>query len=147
MVDEQVVLAKISQARRHLGRVRTRLPADRQTFLDDVDTQDIVVHNIWLALQSCIDLAAHVVADEGLGQPRGLVDLFELLGRGHILDPDLSRRLRQAAGLRNIIVHEYVRLDLDLVYNIASNDLADLDAFLLAVAEHFHLDSPSDGWE
>jgi uncharacterized protein YutE (UPF0331/DUF86 family) len=141
VVDEQVLLAKVSQVRRHLRRVRDRLPPGEKTFLDDEDLQDVVVHNLWLALQSCIDIAAHVVADEGLGQPSGLADLFDLLGEHQIISSDLARQLRKAAGLRNIIVHEYVRLDLAMIYRIAKGDLTDLDALLLAITDHFNLGS------
>jgi uncharacterized protein YutE (UPF0331/DUF86 family) len=141
MVDEQVLLAKISQARYRLRRVRARVPAEVEQFRRDQDVQDIVVHNLWLALQSCIDLAAHVVSDEGLGQPAGLADLFDLLGQHGVLDAGLTRRLRRAAGLRNVIVHEYVRLDLELTHHLASHELSDLNAFLRAISDHFRLDS------
>lgn len=81
------------------------------------------------------------MSDEGLGQPGSLADLFELLGQHRILDADLVQRLRRAAGVRNIIVHEYVKLDLALVHRIALNGLSDLDAFLLAIADHARNDA------
>lgn len=139
MVDEQVLLAKVSQVRRRLRRVRDRLPEDEETFLADEDLQDVVVHNLWLALQSCIDIAAHVVADEGLGQPSGLAELFDLLGQHRIIETELAQRLRKAVGLRNIIVHEYVRLDMAMIHRIAKEGLTDLEALMLAIADRFNL--------
>lgn len=144
MVDEQVLLAKISQVRRHLRRVRDRLPRSEETLLADEDLQDVVVHNLWLALQNCIDIAAHVVADEGLGQPSGLAELFDLLGQHQIIPTELVAPLRKAAGLRNIIVHEYVRVDIALIYRIASAGVSDLETFLLAIVDRFGLGNDAE---
>ena len=115
---------------KYINRVRQKANIELAKFKRDLDCQDIVVFNLQKAIQSCIDIAAHVVADEGLGQPTGLADLFDLLGEHQIISSDLARQLRKAAGLRNIIVHEYVRLDLSLIYRIAKEDLTDFEALI-----------------
>jgi len=136
VVDEQVLLAKVTAVRAHLDRVRQRLPQDEGRFSSDMDVQDVVLHNLWLAIQGCIDIAAHIVTDEGLGQPSSMAALFDLLHAQSILDANLADRLRRATGLRNLIVHEYVRLDLSLVFQIARDDLGDLESFLAVALHH-----------
>ncbi len=67
MVDKDVLFAKISSVNKHLDRVKKQstLPLDR--FLASPDVQDIVLFNLHLAIQNCIDMAAHIVSEQGLG--------------------------------------------------------------------------------
>lgn len=88
--------------------------------------------SLQLALQVCIDIAAHVVAEEGLGAPEDNRGLFAGLAGAGVLEGDLARRLGTAAGLRNALVHAYADLDDRLVF-AALEDLDDLRAYARAV--------------
>jgi uncharacterized protein YutE (UPF0331/DUF86 family) len=137
MVDEAVFFAKITDARRHIDRIRNKAPASEEIFLADRDTQDIVLHNLQHAIQDCIDVASHVVADEGLGQPSSLRDVFELLVAHRLLEQSLAASLEQAVGLRNLMIHEYAQLDLPRVYRAATEDIADLEEFVHEMVDRF----------
>lgn len=142
MVREEVLIAKISSVRHHLRRIRDRLPGSEESFVTDEDARDIVVHNLWQAIRGCIDLAAHVVSDEGLGQPSQLGELFDLLAEAGVVPLELAARLRRAVGLRNIMAHEYVRLELPIVYRAARYERGDIEAFLLRLVDRF---GPGEG--
>ena len=91
MVDRDLVLAKVETLERSLARIDA---AQGRAGLDALDRQDIVVLNLQRAVQAMLDLAAHVVAREGLGVPDELAASFELLKRAGILDDDLADRTR-----------------------------------------------------
>ena len=84
-------------------------------------------------IEACVDIAQHVCAAEGWGPPANNGDAMRVLGRHGVLDPDLADRMRQAVGFRNVLVHEYVEVD-DAVVVTRLNDLADVEAFVAAVA-------------
>ncbi|MDQ1634306.1 MAG: hypothetical protein QOJ32_1115 [Frankiaceae bacterium] len=86
------------------------------------------------AIEACIDAAQHVCASEGWGPPETNGEAFVLLGRHGALPPALAGRLRQAAGFRNVLVHDYVTVD-DSVVVARLTDLSDLDAFVSAVVK------------
>ena len=79
MVDRDLIVAKASTVRRHLDRVATKTGSDVSSFLEDIDRQESVLFNIQLAIQNCIDIAAHIVSDEGLGVPGSTNEMFYLL--------------------------------------------------------------------
>jgi uncharacterized protein YutE (UPF0331/DUF86 family) len=82
-----------------------------------------------LAIEACIDIASHVVAAEGWPPPATARDAFRVLASHGRLPAELAERLGAAAGLRNLLVHDYVSVDLDQLARIVRDDLADLRHF------------------
>jgi uncharacterized protein YutE (UPF0331/DUF86 family) len=62
-------------------------------------------------------------------------DAFLILSERSVIDPDLCARMVRAKGFRNVLVHEYVEIDPELLYGHLQNGLSDLWAFAEAVAE------------
>jgi len=139
MVDRDLVLAKVEILERCPARIesaRNRSAAG----LDALDVQDITVVNLQRAIQAMIGLAAHVVAREGLGVPDSLAASFQLLEQASILDADLSLRMRRMTGFRNIVVHEYRRLDPAILEAIVRERLGDLRAFARLILVRFGIE-------
>jgi uncharacterized protein YutE (UPF0331/DUF86 family) len=84
------------------------------------------------AIEACVDAAQHVCSSQGWGPPADNVDAMRVLGRHGVLDPELAERLRRAVGFRNLLVHEYVEVDDDIVLSRLA-DHADLAAFVAAL--------------
>lgn len=91
--------------------------------------------NLFVALQHCLSLAAHWLADEGRKVPAGYRDLFLSLADTGTLEAGLASRLAGAAGLRNLIAHRYGVIDWTRIHAIASHDLDDLLAFCAQLAQ------------
>lgn len=130
MVDKDIILAKSSAVRKHIKRIKDLPLKDFQTFQNNPDYQDILLFNIQLAVQNCIDIAAHIISDEDLGIPGSTNEMFYTLEENGYLTRDITEKMVRAVGFRNLIVHEYVNLKLDRVYEISKKDLNDLDVFL-----------------
>ena len=94
-----------------------------------------MVFNLQMAIQNCIDIAAHIVSDEGYGVPGSSNEMFYMLEEHSLLDKSLTEKMVRAVGLRNLIVHEYGTIDLKKIYHLASNDLADLDDFIKTIVD------------
>jgi uncharacterized protein YutE (UPF0331/DUF86 family) len=136
MVDRDLVLAKVATLERCLARIDT---VRERPGLNPLDRQDILVLNLQRAVQAMLDLAAHVVAREGLGVPDDLAASFDLLKRAGLLDEELTDRMRRMTGFRNVAVHEYRKLDPSIVDSIVRNRLGDLRAFAKIVLERFRI--------
>ena len=133
MVDRDLIIAKASSVRRHLKRVVEKRGHDVEKFLKDFDCQDIVSFNLQLAIQNCIDIAAHVISEEGLGMPGSFTEMFYLLEENGYLSGELTEKMVRAVGFRNLLVHEYGKIDLKQVYQIASDHIEDLNKYLLYI--------------
>jgi uncharacterized protein YutE (UPF0331/DUF86 family) len=138
MVDRDILLAKIASIRKHLDRVQSATRGEPQS-LDILDIQDIFVLNLQRAVQATVDLAAHIVADEKLGLPDSLKENFVLLERAQIIQPSLSKRLQAMVGFRNIAIHDYERLDLNILKALLQHHLVDLEEFSKTVTERYRV--------
>ena len=138
MPDRDVVLAKIAAIQKCLRRIKdvTGLDPDR---LDELDLQDIFVLNLQRAIQSAIDLATHVIASEGLGISDTVRGNFVLLKNAKIITQSLSRKMQSMVGFRNIAIHDYQTLDVDILKSILSKHLKDLEQFYTTLLTHFNI--------
>jgi uncharacterized protein YutE (UPF0331/DUF86 family) len=96
-----------------------------------------------VALQECVSLAAHWLADEGLVVPPTYGEVFRSLGERDIVPVDLAARLAAAFGFRNLVAHRYGALDWARVHAMASEDLDDLLTFCIALARRASDDAPA----
>lgn len=135
MVDRDVVLEKVKQIQRCLKRIYDRT-GGRARNLSDIDVQDIVVLNLQRAIQSSLDLAAHIIADEGLGLVSELRENFVLLERKKIISKKLSEKLQRMVGFRNIAVHEYAEIDDEVLEAILDHHLKDIELFYKCVLKY-----------
>jgi uncharacterized protein YutE (UPF0331/DUF86 family) len=65
MVDRDLIAAKLAELADRVARVRTRCPPTVEELSEDRDALDVVSFNLMLAVQSCADIASHIIADEG----------------------------------------------------------------------------------
>jgi uncharacterized protein YutE (UPF0331/DUF86 family) len=89
------------------------------------------------AIQGCVDLAAHIVSDEGYGMAGSMNEFFYLLSGRSVISVDLQEKLIRAVGFRNLVMHVYAKLDLNQVYDIASNGIKDLEDFIGIIVRRF----------
>ncbi len=136
MPDRDVVLAKVATIRKCLDRIREVTDLDPGK-LEDINRQDIFVLNLQRAVQACIDLASHAVASEALGLPEKVRDNFSILREKGVVDPELASKMEKMTGFRNIAVHNYQALDLDILKSILSNNLKDLEDFYSALLQYW----------
>jgi uncharacterized protein YutE (UPF0331/DUF86 family) len=107
---------------------------DRATFVQRADLHHLAERYLHLACECVLDIAHHVIADQGYRQPTSYRDAMEVLREAGHLDADLSKRLAQWIGLRNVLVHFYVGVDHGRVHDAIRDDLDDLRAFTRAMA-------------
>jgi uncharacterized protein YutE (UPF0331/DUF86 family) len=108
-------------------RDKTRTDFDRDPYL-----RDIVERNLEIAAQCCIDISHRIIAVQGARKPVDYQDAILSMGELGVLPPEFARHLAPLAGFRNILVHEYVRVDWDRVYR-ALHNLEDLERFAALV--------------
>lgn len=129
MLDSQDILRKLER----LSSEREKLEATRRLSREEFQTtplvKDATCYSFIVAIQSCIDIASHLVASLGLRKPMGSRDLFTALAEEEILSRELVADLEGMVGFRNILTHEYWIVDFDRVYDSLQEDLGDFDQF------------------
>jgi uncharacterized protein YutE (UPF0331/DUF86 family) len=128
MADD-VVLNKAASIERCLQRVREEYAGDMQNLVANQTKQDAIILNLQRACETAIDLGMYVVSQRKLGVPQDSRDAFMLLQAAGILSVNLATRMQRMVGFRNVAVHEYTRLNLDVVLAIITTQLDDFRTF------------------
>lgn len=124
-------LAELRQHLDHLARIRPRVTS-AQTLHGDLSLRNDVLHSLQTVCQVVIDVAAELSARRG-ERFEDYTEAVRNLGRDPRLAP-LVPALAVLPGVRNVLVHEYVTLDLDRVGQ-ALDGLAPIERFLHIVAD------------
>jgi uncharacterized protein YutE (UPF0331/DUF86 family) len=131
MTDPDLILKKLARIEtcvrelRDLGRP--------STLGNDVRERRFVEHTLQIAVQAAIDAASHVVSDERLGEPRTQRELFDLLAASGWIEAPLAETLKRMTSFRNVLVHGYDDVDLNVVRDILTSRLDDLLDYVLAI--------------
>ena len=126
MADD-VLVNKAAAIERAVRRVREEHAGDDRNLLENQTRQDAIVLNLRRACESSIDAAMHLVRVHRLGVPQETREAFVLLEQAQLLDARLADRMKKMMGFRNVAVHDYQKLNLEIVRRIVAEYL---DAFL-----------------
>ncbi|HAH96390.1 MAG TPA: DUF86 domain-containing protein [Firmicutes bacterium] len=137
MVNKDVIKQRLSQLSNSLNKVEKFQHMSLEEFLHDDIAQDVVEYNLFIIINMMIDIAAHIVVDDNLGNPETLGEAFSILNKKNYLDDNEAETYRKMTGLRNILAHEYLKIDKKIIYNVLQTNLVDIKKFVIFIHEKF----------
>jgi uncharacterized protein YutE (UPF0331/DUF86 family) len=127
MTDRDILIEKTNSIQNCLKRIHDTVRDDPE--LETLNSQDVLVLNLQRAIQLTLDMAAHIISSERLGIPKSLKETFQILEQNRYIDQKLSAKLQKMVGFRNIAVHDYQALNLEILKKIITHHLGDFQAF------------------
>jgi uncharacterized protein YutE (UPF0331/DUF86 family) len=127
-MQNDMIYNKIATIERCINRIRDEYQNDPEN-LNNYTKQDAIILNIQKACEACIDIAMYMISVYGWGIPQRTRDGFEILYANSIIDNDLCRKLKAMVGFRNIAVHDYQELNMEIIKSIIENNLEDFISF------------------
>src|SRR3989344_7480762 len=101
----------------------------------DVIKRGAIERYLQLAIESCIDIAELIISDQRLPAPLTSKETIEILGKEKIIDEKFSKKFSKAASFRNILIHDYLKIDYkELLRNLKKN-LNDFDYFIKEISK------------
>ena len=136
MAEKKALQKLLEQLEEHL------LTIDQMSFtleelISSIDIQHLIERRLQLSIEICIDIASHIAAEKKLPGRETTADVFLLLGKHKIIDEKLAQKLARAVGFRNILIHEYTKIDHNLVYHYYKHNLDDLRKFAQQITSKF----------
>ncbi len=119
---------RLDELNERLARLEPFRDRPRAEFDADPYLRDIVERNLEICAQSCIDICHRIIVLENARKPVNYFEAILLMGELGILSAEFARRLAPLAGFRNALIHEYLMIDWDQVYENLRN-LDDLNFF------------------
>lgn len=99
-------------------------------FSKDLSYIWIVTKGLEILIQNLLDIGAHILASEIKNDWDDYSEIIIKLGQYEIIPEDFSKQIQGMAGLRNILVHEYLRVDEKKLYDYLKDRLTDFTEFM-----------------
>jgi uncharacterized protein YutE (UPF0331/DUF86 family) len=126
---------KMAQMGVYLSQVREYSRTSLASYRNDWKTQRIVERTLQILVELCIDMANHIISDQKMRFPDGYADTFKVLLENRVINQRLWSRMDKMAKFRNVIVHQYEKIDPAIVVSILQKYLADFEKFGKAITK------------
>jgi uncharacterized protein YutE (UPF0331/DUF86 family) len=134
VVDRHALSTRLDALAGYLAELRSFGQLGREEFIREPGAHHLAERYLHLACECVLDIAHHVVSDQGYRQPGSYKDAIDVLHEEGLLDAALSERLKRWMGFRNVLVHFYLDIDHGISYDSIRQDLGDLERFAAAMA-------------
>lgn len=136
MSNLKIIENKISAVRRYLKISERYQKYPKAKLLENLDIKGATERYLYLTAQSAIDLAEAVIAYKKFRKPTTMTDAFYILNEEKIIAADLTKKMVEMVGFRNIIAHDYEKVNYDIVYNVLREGLKDIEKFLTKIKKN-----------
>lgn len=133
MVDRDLILRKLADLELYVSQVSEYRDITVEQYRRDWKTQRIVERTLQMAIETCADIANHVIADRGLRVPATYAEAFEVLAEAGLLDVGLREAMIRMSQFRNVIVHQYAEVNPAIVVRILRDHLQDFSRLRASV--------------
>lgn len=134
MIDPQAVQQRLKLLAEYVGDLEAVQDTTWEEFLADKKLRRYVERTIQLAIECCLDIGHHVISAEGLREPSDNRDVFRVLAEAGYIPAPLLPAFERMAGFRNLLVHEYARIDPAVVHGVLKKRVSDLKQFAALIA-------------
>ena len=139
MVDKLLIGRKLAQLDTYLGQMREFSKVSVETYKRDWKMQRIVERTLQMLIEMCIDVANHIISDESMRLPSSYADTFAVLTENKVISRSLCKIMDKMTKFRNVIVHQYEKVDPAIVVSILHNNLKDFESYKKAVIKYLSL--------
>ncbi|MFV2072516.1 MAG: DUF86 domain-containing protein [Thermoanaerobaculales bacterium] len=132
-IDVQIIRRHLAALREALQVLLTRSGLSLEDL--DIHTEErwIVERGLQLCAQNALDVATHIAASRGRDVP-DYASAIDELGRLGVLPHEFAREFRSVAGFRNVLVHGYLDVDLNVLHALLTDRLGDFESFSVHIA-------------
>ena len=124
-----VILNKAASLERCIKRIQEEYSGYEKEFKTNHTKQDAIILNIERTCQITIDMGMTTIKENGLGIPQNSREVFDILAKNDMITMEMSLELKHMVGFRNLAVHTYQEIDLNIVESIITKHLSTLLQF------------------
>jgi uncharacterized protein YutE (UPF0331/DUF86 family) len=139
---DEIVLERLAFLRNEVGflkRERDRLHSFEE-YKDDMRLKRAMERSLQVSVEACLDIGRRIIAMKSFRYPEDNRDVFQVLYEYGVAPAELLPALIDMARFRNLVVHDYARIDDAQVYAILKKKLTDFDAYVQATLAYLEQD-------
>jgi uncharacterized protein YutE (UPF0331/DUF86 family) len=139
MADPEVIESKLRYLREYLSDLQEYETITLSAYAKSKKDQRFVERTLQLACECCLDIASHIISRRGLREPRDNKDLFAVLFEAGVVSEPSCEAMVKMAKFRNIVVHDYARIDPEVVLGILRKNLNDFARFSREILQYMEV--------
>ena len=144
MDEKDKVARKIRSMKKYVDFLRSCKSVTKENLEEDYILMSAIERNLHLAIESALDIGEVIISAEGFEKPEDYRSVILILGRHNVIPRDFAARFAEAAKFRNILVHMYAEVDVEMVYEILQNNLGDFDEFAKYIARYLEKEEKNE---
>ena len=135
------ILDKIKEIEDYLSELEDIIPNSFQKYENDFKTRAACERYFEKIIEAVVDLAFLIIKENGYKIPEEDKEAFDVLLEEGIISQELAEKIKDAKGMRNIIAHEYGKIDDNLIFHSITDELEkDVEEFLRSIKERSKLE-------
>jgi len=135
VLEKEMVELKLQELHRCLSQLKKHQGVTATELEKDLEKAWVVQHGLQLSIQVVLDIGGHILAAEGV-TVQEYEDVFLELARLEVIPEEYAHEIKGMAGFRNLLVHEYAKVDMNRVAEILNNRLYDFSSFASFVMDY-----------
>ena len=135
MTNSKTIENKISLVKKYIKILGDYKKYSKDEIQNDQTIKGAVERYLYLASQSTIDLSEAIISYKGLRKPTSMSESFSILNEEKIIPLELTNKMIGMVGFRNIVAHDYDKIDYDIVYDVLQSKLKDIEELLEILAK------------
>ncbi len=130
VLRQEAIYERIKKLREILGNLEDvkEIPEDELT--SSYKYYWLAERGLQLATETIFDIGNHILAGYYKTNPEDYEEILDLLNNKGVISKDLRERMKGLGGFRNILVHEYLKIDEHKVYEALQTGLTDMEDFI-----------------
>jgi len=136
MIDKDAVYERLAHISRMLQLLKERRRASLEEFQSNPLLADATMYELQTCIEAMTDIGNHIIAACGFRKPQERSEIMAILAEEGVISQDLSKRLAEAVRLRNILVHGYLKVAINVVHRVLRENLGDVKEFARAIVEY-----------
>jgi uncharacterized protein YutE (UPF0331/DUF86 family) len=129
VVDKPLILRKLAELDQYIRQVKEYARISVEEYQSSWKTQRIIERTLQMMIETCVDIAGHIISDKAFRTPTSYSDTFKVLHENGVLPASLFAKMDKMAKFRNVVVHHYDTIDAEIVVGILKRDLDDFLGF------------------
>jgi len=129
-MSDDIIINKCEVIENCLKRIQEEYKGFEGQLAINYTKQDSIILNLQRASEATIDLGMRWVRIKKLGTPQTSRDVFEFLSKNDFISQTLAHDLQAMVGFRNIAIHDYQKINLEIVKSILTTKLKNFEEFI-----------------
>ena len=136
MVNKEILRKRLNKLDEYIDILRSLQRYSFEEFIADPERYGSAERFLQLAIETINDLGNHIIADDDLGVVNWYRDIPEILESKNVINKETKGRWIRMIGFRNTLVHEYIEIDRQIVFDVLQNDIMDIDDIRVIFAKY-----------